>query len=91
MKAFQNDLERFEKLGARVLGVSGDSQQTHKDFVTKLGLNFSLLVDDGAIRKLYGGARVTYLIDSSGFVRYIHKGMPDNDKLIQEIGKLRSS
>ena len=91
MKAFQNDLERFEKLGARVLGVSGDSLQTHKDFVTKLGLNFSLLVDDGAIRKVYGSGRITYLIDSSGFIRYVHKGMPDNDKLIQEIGKLRSS
>jgi len=91
MKAFQNDLERFEKLGARVLGVSGDSLETHKDFVTKLGLNFSLLVDDGTIRKLYGSGRITYLIDSSGFIRYVHKGMPDNDKLIQEIGKLRSS
>ena len=91
MKAFQNDLERFEKLGARVLGVSGDSLETHKDFVTKLGLNFSLLVDDGTIRKLYGSGRITYLIDSSGFIRYVHKGMPGNDKLIQEIGKLRSS
>ena len=91
MKAFQNDLERFEKLGARVLGVSGDSLETHKDFVTKLGLNFSLLVDDGTIRKLYGSGRITYLIDSSGFIRYVHKGMPDNDKLIQEIGQLRSS
>ena len=91
MKAFQNDLERFEKLGARVLGVSGDSLETHKDFVTKLGLNFSLLVDDGTIRKLYGSGRITYLIDSSGFIRYVHKGMPDNDKLIQEIVKLTSS
>jgi peroxiredoxin Q/BCP len=91
MKAFQNDLERFEKLGAQVLGVSGDSLETHKDFVKKLGLNFFLLVDDGTIRKLYGSGRITYLIDSSGFIRYVHKGMPDNDKLIQEIGKLRSS
>jgi peroxiredoxin len=91
MKAFQNDIERFEKLGVQVLGVSGDALETHKDFVTKLGLHFSLLADDGTIRKLYGSGRITYLIDSSGFIRYVHKGMPDNDKLIQEIGKLRSS
>jgi peroxiredoxin Q/BCP len=90
MKAFQNDIERFEKLGAQVLGVSADSLETHNDFVEKLGLNFSLLVDDGTIRKIYGSGRLTYLIDPSGIIRYVHKGMPDNDKLIQEIGNLQS-
>ena len=90
MKAFQNDIERFEKLGAQVLGVSADSLETHEDFVKKLGLNFSLLVDDGSIRKIYGSGRLTYLIDQSGILRYVHKGMPDNDRLLQEIGNLQS-
>ena len=90
MKAFQNDIERFEKLGAQVLGVSADSLETHNDFVEKLGLNFSLLVDDGAVRKIYGSGRLTYLIDQSGIIRYVHKGMPDNDRLLQEIGNLQS-
>ena len=90
MKAFQNDIERFEKLGAQVLGVSADSLETHNDFVAKLGLNFSLLVDEGAIRKIYGSGRLTYLIDQSGIIRYVHKGMPDNDRLLQEIGNLQS-
>jgi peroxiredoxin Q/BCP len=90
MQAFQNDIERFEKLGAQVLGVSADSLETHNDFVEKLGLNFSLLVDDGAVRKIYGSGRLTYLIDQSGIIRYVHKGMPDNDKLLQEIGNLQS-
>ena len=90
MKAFQNDIERFERLGAQVLGVSGDSLETHKDFVTKLGLNFSLLVDDGAISKIYGSGRITCLIDQAGVIRYLHKGMPDNDRLLQEIGNLQS-
>jgi peroxiredoxin Q/BCP len=88
MKAFQNNIERFEKLGAQVLGVSADSLETHNDFVEKLGLNFSLLVDEGAIRKIYGSGRLTYLIDQSGIIRYVHKGMPDNDKLLLEVGKL---
>jgi len=91
MKAFQNDIERFEKLGAQVLGVSGDSQETHKDFVKKLGLNFLLLVDDGTIRKIYGSGRITYLIDQAGVIRFLHKGMPDNNRLLQEIGNLQSS
>ena len=90
MKAFQNDIERFEKLGAQVLGVSADSLETHNDFVEKLGLNFSLLVDDGTIREIYGSGRLTYLIDQSGIIRYVHKGMPDNDRLLQEIGNLQS-
>ena len=90
MKAFQNDIERFEKLDAQVLGVSADSLETHNDFVEKLGLNFSLLVDDGSIRNIYGSGRLTYLIDQSGIIRYVHKGMPDNDRLLQEIGNLQS-
>ena len=90
MKAFQNDIERFEKFGAQVLGVSADSLETHNDFVEKLGLNFSLLVDDGSLRKIYGNGRLTYLIDQSGIIRYVHKGMPDNDRLLQEIGNLQS-
>jgi peroxiredoxin Q/BCP len=90
LQAFQNDINRFEKLGAQVLGVSADSLETHKDFVKKLGLNFSLLVDDGSIRKNYGSGRLTYLIDTSGIIRYVHKGMPDNDRLIEEVGKLQS-
>lgn len=90
MQAFQNDIDRFEKLGAQVLGVSADSLETHEDFVKKLGLNFSLLVDDGSIRKIYGSGRLTYLIDQSGILRYVHKGMPDNDRLLEEIGNLQS-
>ena len=90
MKAFQNDIERFKGQGAKVLGVSADSLETHNDFVEKLGLNFSLLVDDGSIREIYGSGRLTYLIDQSGIIRYVHKGMPDNDRLLQEIGNLQS-
>jgi peroxiredoxin Q/BCP len=90
MQAFQNDIVRFEKLNAQVMGVSADTLETHGDFARKLGLSFPLLVDDGSIRKMYGGGRITYLIDQSGIVRYVHKGMPDNDRLISEIGNLQS-
>ena len=90
MQAFQNGIDSFEKLGAQVLGVSADSLETHEDFVKKLGLNFSLLVDDGSIRKLYGSGRLTCLIDRAGIVRYMHKGMPDNERLLQEIENLQA-
>ena len=81
MKAFQNDIARFEELNVQVLGVSGDSLETHRDFAEELGLSFPLLVDDGSIRKHYGSGRITHLIDRDGIVRYVHKGMPDNETL----------
>ena len=85
MKAFQNDIARFEELSAQVLGVSADSLETHRDFAKELGLGFPLLVDDGSIRKHYGSGRITHLIDRKGIVRYVHKGMPDNKTLLREI------
>jgi peroxiredoxin Q/BCP len=88
MQAFQHDFERFEKLNAQVLGVSSDTLETHSEFAGKHNLTFPLIADDGTIRSRYGGGRMTYLIDRSGIVRYLHKGMPDNEQLILEVGKL---
>jgi len=90
MNAFQNDIARFEKLNVQVLGVSSDSLETHQAFSDQLGLSFPLVVDDGSIRKLYGSGRITHLIDQNGIVRYVHKGMPDNEKLLQEVSNLQS-
>ena len=90
MQAFQSDIAHFEKLNVQVLGVSSDTLETHNAFAKKLGLSFPLLVDDGAIRKIYGGGRITYLVDQSGIIRYVHKGMPDNDRLIREVNNLQS-
>ena len=90
MNAFQNDIARFEKLNVQVLGVSSDSLETHQAFSDQLGLSFPLVVDDGSIRKIYGSGRITQLIDQNGIVRYVHKGMPDNEKLLQEVSNLQS-
>ena len=90
MKAFQNDIARFEELNVQVLGVSSDSLKSHQAFSDQLGLSFPLIADDGSIGKLYGSGRVTTLIDQQGIVRYVHKGMPDNEKLLQEVSNLQS-
>ena len=90
MRAFQNDIERFEELNAQVLGISGDSLETHEAFAKSLGLTFPLVADEGNIRAIYGSGRITHLIDQQGIVRYVHKGMPDNDRLLQEIENLQS-
>ena len=90
MQAFQNDIERFEKLNAQVLGVSSDSLETHRQFADSLNLDFPLIADDGEMRSMYGGGRITFIIDQAGVVRHIHKGMPDNDELLEIIGNLQS-
>jgi peroxiredoxin Q/BCP len=90
MQAFQSDIDDFEKLSAQVLGVSSDSLETHHEFAKKLNLSFPLIADDGTIRELYGGGRITYLIDQSGVIQFIKKGMPDNKEFLREIGSLQS-
>jgi peroxiredoxin Q/BCP len=90
MKAFQRDIANFEKLDAQVLGVSTDTLESHHEFAAKLGLSFPLITDDGTIRKLYGSSRITYLIDPTGIIRLIHKGMPDNATLARAISNLQS-
>ena len=82
MQAFRNDIARFAKLDAQVLGVSADTLETHLNFARELDLSFPLLVDDGPLRQAYGSGRITYLVDRSGIIRYVQKGMPENDRLI---------
>jgi peroxiredoxin Q/BCP len=72
-----------------VLGVSGDTLETHRAFAEEHGITFPLIDDsDGAIRSLYGRGRLTYLIDREGIVRFIDKGVPDNARLLKELDKL---
>ena len=89
MQAFQNELQRFEKLNAQVVGVSPDSLATHNEFAEKYGLKFPLIADEkGEIQKLYAPGRVTFIIDKTGIIRFIQKGVPDNETLLNELSKL---
>jgi peroxiredoxin Q/BCP len=72
-----------------VLGVSGDTLETHRQFSKEFNITFPLIDDaDGAVRKLYGGGRVTYLIDAAGTIRHVMKGVPDNPRLLEELDRL---
>ncbi len=53
--AFRDNLPKFGAADAVVLGVSKDSLDSHADFISKYGLNFTLLSDeDLKVNKLYG-------------------------------------
>ncbi len=54
---FVNDLKRFEKLDAQVLGLSVDSVWSHKAFAEKMGITYPLLADfnpRGAVGDKFG-------------------------------------
>jgi len=53
--SFRDNIAPIKKLGARVVGVSGDSTDSHGKFIAKHDLNFPLLADPGnKVCKLYG-------------------------------------
>src|SRR5258705_6486184 len=79
--AFRDHFAEFKKLGVEVLGVSVDTEKSHKSFADKFKLPFTLLADtDKEIvnaygvwgeksmygRKYMGTNRVTYLINEAG-------------------------
>ena len=89
MAAFQKDIEAFERRNTQVLGVSPDNLETHKRFAESLSLTFPLLVDsDKSIQAQYGPGRISFLIDREGVVRYVEKGMPDNQRILKKIDEL---
>ncbi|MBW4557490.1 MAG: peroxiredoxin [Trichormus sp. ATA11-4-KO1] len=82
--AFRDQYEVFKTAGAEVIGVSGDSRESHQKFAAKHNLPFTLLSDkDNQVRKQYGATtafglipgRVTYVIDKEGVVQYVFDSM----------------
>lgn len=83
---FRDNLNRFVKSGAVVLGLSADSVESHRKFKEKQGLNFPLLSDpDHAAldaygvwqekslygRKFMGIVRTTIIIDADGKIAQV--------------------
>ena len=84
--SFRDAFAEFKKRGIKVLGVSKDSEASHKKFAAKYKLPFTLLADpDHSIADAYGVygekkfmgrtylgvKRVTFLIDEKGKVKKV--------------------
>ncbi len=84
--AFRDDLKDFEKLNAKIVGVSKDPPEKHDKFIKKYDLTFPLVSDeDGSIceaygtwveksmygRKYMGIERATFLIAPNGTIAEI--------------------
>ena len=90
---FRDSYQELTTLGAEVLGVSGQSVESHKSFATHYGLPFILLSDkDNKVRKLYDvpstmgliPGRVTYIIDKKGIVRHIFNSQTQTRQHVEE-------
>ncbi len=84
--AFRDAIADYEKLGAKIVGVSPDGAESHARFVKKHGLPFTLLADTDKTaceaygvwkeksmygKKYMGVERTTFVIDARGIVRQI--------------------
>lgn len=96
--AFRDAFDRYEEAGIRVIGVSGDSLESHREFAEEHELQYSLISDEGEIARAFGVGRAfgmhkrrSFLIDEAGVVR---KNYPDVDpgvhagEILKDAGEL---
>jgi peroxiredoxin Q/BCP len=76
---FRDQYTAFTDAGCEVIGISSDSEKSHKAFAEKYRLPFSLLSDvGGKVRASYGvpatmgllPGRVSYVVDKQGVIRH---------------------
>lgn len=95
---FRDLYEVFSDAGVVLIGISGQSVESHKKFAEKYRLNYSLLSDKGNnVRKLFGvpsnllgllPGRVTYLVDSKGMVAQIFNSQVQVERHVDEAVKI---
>ena len=88
---FRDDYSVFNKSDAMIIGISGQSVQSHKEFATKYNLPFTLLSDkDNTVRKMFGvrtspiPGRVTFVVDKTGHVVYTFDSLNEPAKHVAE-------
>lgn len=98
---FQQDMPKFTKENAVVLGVSVDSADSHKQFCTKEGLSFKLLSDQekkvtpeyGSLGNYMGmkiAKRNTFLIDPQGKIVKVWTGVDPKNHSQEVLSELES-
>lgn len=101
--AFRDGIDEIHDIRAEVIGVSGDSVESHKKFAKKYNLNFPLLSDESKKmlqaygvwkekslygRKFMGIERTTFIIDESGKIDDIFHKVKVDGHLEEVLGEL---
>lgn len=80
--SFRDDFATFRRLGVEVIGISSDSDESHRSFAARHRLPYRLVADlDGSVRRRYGvrktwgliPGRVSILVDRAGVIRHVHE------------------
>jgi len=91
--AFRDAHQDFVDAGAQVVGVSSDSEESHRSFAGNHRLPYTLLSDaGGAVRKAWKipktlgiiDGRVTYVIDKGGKLQHIFSSQLQGTKHVKE-------
>lgn len=95
---FRDLMDVFEEAGAMVIGISGQSVESHKNFATANNLKYILLSDSkNEVRKLFGvpsrifglvPGRVTYVTDRDGKVVFIFDSQTETQRHADEALKI---
>ena len=91
--SFRDSHDAFVEVGAEVIGVSGDSVDSHEQFAKKHGLPMTLLSDPGGktaerygVKPMFGliPGRVTFVIDREGIIRHVFSSQIRATKHVDE-------
>lgn len=95
---FRDLSDVFDEADAFIIGISGQSVESHKEFAEKNRLKYTLLSDTGnTVRKLFGvpgrvlgliPGRVTYVVNRSGEVVYVFDSPTDTQRHVDEALKI---
>lgn len=92
--SFRDSYQDFTDKNIKVIGISGDDVESHKNFADKYNLPFTLLADvDNEVRTQFGvkanmlgliPGRVTYVVDINGTVVFMYESQLKAEKHIQK-------
>lgn len=101
--SLRDGYEELKTLGMEVVGVSPDSEKSHKNFIRKYNLPFSLITDENheiaekygawGEKKMYGKAyfgilRTTFLINESGIITHIFNKVDTKEHVKQILSEI---
>ena len=100
--SFRDNMEIINKLNTNILGVSVDSQESHKEFSEKYSLPFPILADiNGEVAKKYDSygsfvgfkyaSRHTFIINPSGKIHKVYKKVNPSKHASEVIDELKNN
>jgi len=96
---FRDNYEDFTELGAEVIGISSDTEKSHRRFANKYRLPFILLADtDKKVRRLFRvennlllvPGRETYVVDTTGKIIMVFNSMNANEHMRRAFKALKN-